>query len=118
CTSAQRSGIRSDRRGQRRRAHEPSVDRRGTRPAFGDGPHDQALTASHVAAHVHAVAIRGELSVTGDVAALVELDAELLEQALPLWPDEAHRQQRQLALELEVAALDLLELPIDHLDFV
>ena len=47
--------------------------------------------------------------VARDVAALVELDAELLEQALALRTDEAHREQHELARQLEVGALDLLE---------
>ena len=44
-----------------------------------------------------------------DVAALVELDAELLEQTRALRADEAHREQHELARQLEVGALDLLE---------
>ena len=56
--------------------------------------------------------------VAGDVAALVELDAELLEQAALLRADEAHRQQHELGRELEVGALDLLEAAVDHLDLV
>ena len=47
--------------------------------------------------------------VARDVAPLVELDAELLEQALALRADEAHREQHELARQLEVGALDLLE---------
>ena len=53
--------------------------------------------------------VRTEPVVAGDVAPFVELDAELLEQALALRADEAHRQQHQLARQLEVGALDLLE---------
>ena len=50
-----------------------------------------------------------KLAVAGDVAALVELDAELLEQPGALRADEAHREQHELARQLEVGAVDLLE---------
>ena len=52
------------------------------------------------------------------VAARVELDAELLEHALLLRAEEAHREEHELARQLEVGALDLLELAVDHLDLV
>ena len=61
----------------------------------------QTNTPSTFVAHV----------VAGDVAPIGELDAELLEQALALRTDEAHREQHELGRELEVGALDLLE---DH----
>ena len=48
----------------------------------------------------------------------VELDAELVEQAVALGADEAHGQQHELARQLEVGALDLLEAAVDHLDLV
>ena len=60
-------------------------------------------------AHEHVVEVRPEPRVAGDVAPLVELDTELLEQSFALRPDESHREQHELARELEVGALDLLE---------
>ena len=41
-----------------------------------------------------------------------------VEPAAPLRADEAHRQQHELARQLEVGALDLLEAAVDHLDLV
>ena len=46
----ERARGRRDRRGQLRFAHQPSIDARGARATLGDRPHDQALTAAHVAA--------------------------------------------------------------------
>ena len=83
--------------GQQRLAHQVLVDRGGAGAALGDGPHDQALAAAHVAADEHAVDVWSPSLVAGDVAPVVELDAELLEQALALGADEAHGQQHQLA---------------------
>ena len=48
----------------------------------------------------------------------VEIHGELLEQTFPLRPEEPHRQQHELARQLEVGAFDLLELAVDHLDLV
>src|SRR5262249_14209627 len=61
---------------------------------------------------------RHERRVAAHVAALVELDAELLDHPLTLGPDEAHREEHELARQLEVGALDLLETAVDHLDLV
>src|SRR5215471_1361450 len=48
--SGEGAGRGRDGRGQQRVAHEVLVDASGTRSALGDGPHDEALTATHVAA--------------------------------------------------------------------
>src|SRR3546814_15762639 len=56
--------------------------------------------------------------VAGDVGASVELHAEAFEQALGLRSEEAHGQEHELALDLQVAALDLLEAAVDHLHLV
>ena len=48
----------------------------------------------------------------------VELDAELSSSGAALGTDEAHGQQHELARQLEVGALDLLEAAVDHLDLV
>src|SRR3546814_5375129 len=52
--------------------------------------------------------------VSGDVGASVELHAEAFDQALGLRSEEAHGQEHELALDLLVAALDLLEAAVDH----
>ena len=59
-----------------------------------------------------------ERRVARDVAPRVELDAEVLEQAGAFGAEEAHREQHELARQLEVGALDLLEPAVDHLDLV
>ena len=56
--------------------------------------------------------------VARDVRALVELDAELLDAARLLRAEEAHREQHQLRRDLPLAALDLLEAALAHLDLV
>src|SRR6266508_5314658 len=114
----ERAGGRRDGRRQRSRAFEPLVDGSRRRAAFGDGPHDQALAPAHVAAHEDAVARRRERGVAADIAPLVELDAELLEQTAPVGTDEAHGQQHEITVEVEVGAFDLHEAPVDHLDLV
>ena len=62
--------------------------------------------------------VRGEVVIARHVAAIGELDAEVGQQAFPLRADEAHRQQHEVGFQLEVAALDLLELAGLHLDLV
>ena len=56
--------------------------------------------------------------VARDVAALVEVDAELLDQARLLRAGEAHREEHQLGRDLALGALDLGELAAleDHVD--
>src|SRR3546814_11641798 len=83
--------------------------------ALGDGPHDEALAAAHVTGHEHAGNARLEVGVAGDVGASVELHAEAFEQALGLRSEEAHGQEHALAIDLLVAALDLMEEAVDHL---
>ena len=62
-------------------AHEEFVDAGGGFAAFGDGPDDQRLAAAHVAGgedswdRAHVVRVRG------DIAARVEIDAELLDHS-------------------------------------
>ena len=46
---------------------------------------------------------------------VIQLDAELFEHPRALRTEEAHRQQHQLALQLEIRALDLLELAADEI---
>ncbi len=49
--------------------------------ALGDSPHDEALTAVGVAGAKHAVDVGGVGSVGLDVAARVEIDADLVDEA-------------------------------------
>src|SRR5260221_367715 len=104
--------------GERRRevgaAREVAVDGGRARAALGDGPHDERLAPAHVATHEHAIDVGRPLRVPGDGAPRRVLDAELVEQASPIGPDEAHGQEDELARQVEVGALDLLELPVDH----
>src|SRR5690348_13573032 len=97
--------LRDERRRQVGVSDQPAVDGRGGRAALGDGPHDEALTAAHVAGHEHARHVGGPLRIAGHVAASGEVDAEVLEQPVALRTDESHGQQHQLAGQLEVAAL-------------
>ena len=76
--------------------------------ALGDRPDDQRLAAAGVAGGEDAGARRSR-SRRGDVAAGVEVQRELLDDALVLRVQEAHRQQHEVGAELELAALDLLE---------
>ncbi len=111
-------GRRRDRRGEEGLPHQPGVDPGCARTALGDRPHDEALAAAHVAAGEDARLVGHEHGIALDVAARIEVDAELLEQALLLRAEKTHRQEHQLHGQLEVGALDLLELAVDHLHLV
>src|SRR6476619_8129256 len=82
--------------------------------AFADRPDDKRLTAPHVAARKDFVerALVGAY-VGGDVAALIESDAELLDHAVVNRRDEAHGEENEIGLELELRAGDRLHLAID-----
>src|ERR1700710_1414445 len=78
----QRALSRRNRGGQVGGAGEPGVDRGGGGATLGDRPDDQRLAAARVAGDEDAVD-RGQVAVVArDVAAVVELHAELLDQAL------------------------------------
>ena len=47
--------------------------------------------------------------VARDVAPAVDVDAEVVEQPVALRAEEAHREEHQLTLELEIGAVDLHE---------
>src|SRR4051812_14675137 len=68
-------GRRRDRARELGAAHEVGVDRRRAGTALGDGPHDQALAATHVAGDEDVLDVGGPLRRAGDVAAAVDLDA-------------------------------------------
>ncbi len=54
----------------------------GGAAAFGDGPDDERLAAAHVARGENAGNGTAVIPFRGDVAAGIELDAELLEHSL------------------------------------
>ena len=82
--------------------------------ALADRPHHQRLAAAHVAGGKDLVD-RGAViaGVGGDIAALVERQAEVLDHALVHRMHEAHRQQHELGVELEFAAGNGLHLVVD-----
>src|SRR5262249_57851483 len=108
-TSGEGARRRSDRCGKGGFADEIAVDGGGAGPAFGDGPHDEALAAAHVAGDEDAGHVGHELRIAGYIATSVERHAEAIEPRAPLRPGEAEGQQHQLTRQLEVGAVDLLE---------
>src|SRR6185436_11119393 len=78
-------------------AHEVLVDGAGALAAFADRPHDQRLTAAHVAAGED-VRDRGLVvrHVSLDVATRIERGARLVDKAGDDWAGEAHREQDKI----------------------
>src|SRR6266508_389855 len=101
-------------------AHQVGVHAAGRAPRLADGPDDEGLAALHVAGREDARQARHPVPVPPDIAALGELDAELLEHPGALGADESHGEERQLAGEDELGAGDLLErdaaVVLHHLD--
>src|SRR5690606_6477573 len=95
---------------------QPRVDARGGGPSLGDRPHDERLATTGVTGDEHPLDAAHVIQVAPDVPALVELDAQLLDQALALRSREAHRQQHELRGDDLLAAGDLLEATVDQLD--
>ena len=60
---------------------------------FLDCPYNQRLPTPHIAGREHAGNGRHVVFVGGDVAALIELDAELPKQSAANRTDESHRKQ-------------------------
>src|SRR5262249_42718680 len=90
---------------KRRAAHQALVDGAGALAALADRPDDQRLAAPHVAGSEQ-LGNRGlvVIDVGRDVAAPIERGAGLLQHAGFARPQEPHRQQDQVGLELEGAA--------------
>src|SRR6476660_1977067 len=86
------------------RPREPGVDSGGRGASLGDGPDDERLSATGVAGHEDAGDRAHEVLVTADVAALVEVDPELLEHTAPLRSEEAHREEDELRRDLALRA--------------
>src|SRR5690606_16579574 len=90
-------------------AHQVGVDSLGALAALTDRPHDQRLAPAHIPAGED-VRRRGAVvrDVGLDVAARVQLDRRLFDEALVTRADEAHGEQHQVGLELELRTGDLL----------
>src|SRR5215208_1885420 len=78
------------------RAGEVRVDTGRTRPALGDGPDDQRLPSTGIPTGEDPVDVGRVVLVAGDIAPLVQGDAELSHHGVSLRPDETHRQQYEL----------------------
>src|SRR4030095_1371787 len=103
---------------QERLAHQEQVDRARALATFANRPHDERLSAPHVARGEHLRHRR--LVVVGvcpDVAAGVARNAELRKQAAGGGTEKAHREQHEVGLELELAArhFDHLRLAVSAL---
>ena len=88
----------------------------GCGPALGDGPHDERLAAARVARDEDAGDRAHEVLVATHVGALVEVDAELLDDTRALRAEEAHREEHQLRRDLALGARLRRHLPVDELD--
>ena len=78
--------------------------------AFCDGPDDERLTAAHIAGSEDAVDRGHVVGVGGDVAALVESDAKLLDHAVLDGTEEAHGEKNEIDIERELGVRDGFEL--------
>ena len=76
---------------------ERGVDRRGTRPALGNGPDNQALASPHVAARVDTVDRGGPAVVASHIPLGVEVDSELVDHAFELGPAEPEHEQHEIS---------------------
>ena len=90
------------------------IDGAGANAPLPNRPDDERLAAAHVAGGKH-LSQRGLVigGVGPHVAALVEIDAKRLEQALMHRMDKAHRQQHELGFQLELGAGQRLEALVD-----
>ena len=90
---------------QLRAAHQILIDCSGALPPFANRPDYQRLSASHVASGEDFID-RGLIIVGtgGNIAALVQGHAQILQHAGMNRMDETHRQQHELSLDLEFAA--------------
>ena len=94
------------------------VNRGGRSATFGDGPHDEALAAAHVAGDEHAVHVGAVVVGARDVAARVERDAELVEPRAFLRPHEPEREQHEISRQFAAGAGHRLELAVLQFHFV
>src|SRR5690606_4092496 len=124
--SAQRGDVRPDRRAGRRHRHrqvrpaaQVTVHRCRAGPPLGDRPHDERLSTAGVPGDEHAGHGRGERLVVCDTPTLVDLDPELLDEALPGHTLEADGDEDELGGDDPLGALDRRRGPVrvpHHLD--
>src|SRR3954447_17270645 len=113
----QRAVRRPDRRGQFTRTGQEAVAAAGGRAALRDRPHDERLAAARVTGDEDTRHVGLEVGVAGDVAALVELQTELVhETVLAVRAREAHGQGHQLGGDLALRARLRGQLAVDELD--
>ena len=98
--------------------HEEPINTGRARTTFGDGPHDEALTSSHVAGDEHARNTRHVRIIAPHVPALVELDSESIEPATLLGSHETEGQEHEIGRDLAIGAVDFHERAVLHLDFM
>src|SRR6185295_19373564 len=89
---------------------------RGDAAAVGDRPDDERLTTRRIAGGEDAGHRRRAGAIGDDVAARVEREAEGVDEPDPLRADEAHREEREIALELDLAAGQLADAAAGQLD--
>src|SRR5215831_36394 len=94
--------------GQLRLTLEKHVDITRCRPTFRDRPYDQRLAAAHIAGGEKA-GNGGRVTGCFHVAAGIELDPELVDQAVANRAGETHREQHQLDIHGEFGPWDCLE---------
>src|SRR6188768_2608867 len=95
-------------------AHEEFVDGVRRLAAFADGPHHERLAAAHVAGGKH-LRPRGAVVelVSLHVAALIEVELQVLNHALLHRMQEAHGEQNEIRRDAELAPRDRLHLPVE-----
>ena len=84
------------------------IDGGGGFAAFGDGPDNEGLAATHVAGGEDAFT-RGHKVGGGDIAALVQSEAKLLDHAVADRTEETHGEQHEIDVEGELGAGNGLE---------
>src|ERR1700680_150266 len=87
-----------------------SIDTGGSFAALRDCPHDKGLPAAHVARREHPGNGRHVILIRGHVAAIVELNSQLLDHPVAHRTEESHRDQDEVGVHHELAASDGFEL--------
>src|ERR1700761_6047870 len=90
------------------RSHEVFIDRTRALPSFADGPDHQRLAAPRVTAGEHLVdRALVALGIGLEIAARIERQADFGSDPFLHGMDEAHRQQDEISLDLEIAVGNL-----------
>src|SRR3984957_9694631 len=82
---------------------------RGFAP-LGDGPYNERLPAAHIARGEDSGKRRHVVLIGGDVAAIVELNSELLDHSVPHGAEESHRDKDKIGIHGELAACNRFKL--------